>query len=63
MKCIDCQESIVEKELAGQEMHIIIFCEHEKFILPERVVDGLDNYLYELPDNWKPDICPLEEVE
>lgn len=63
MKCIDCQEGIVERERAGQEVHIIIFCEHKKFVVPKRVVDGLDNYLDELPDNWTPDVCPLREVE
>lgn len=63
MKCNNCKHGTIEEELLDDKTYIIIFCEHEKFILPERVVDGLDIYLDTLPDNWAPNMCPLEEVK
>lgn len=63
MKCYDCEEGIVEREKTEPGTHIIIFCEHKKFVVPERVVDGLDKYLDELPNDWTPDLCPLKGVK
>jgi len=63
IRCDNCIHSVFAFENAGQEEHVVIWCDSPHYVLPFMVVDGLDIYLDELPDNWQPDDCPLEEVE
>lgn len=62
MRCTGCKHSIIEEDTTGGDRRIVVFCEHEKFLLPRRVVDGFEIYLNELENSWQPDVCPLEPM-